>query len=363
MKKINDYHFSYREKDGNWQLILSYKVGKKWKQKARQGFRTKREANESKADLLREAEKSAALNVDLEDITLEDFVERFFLPDREGRIEANTVRGYREAVKSIGPAAKMPIRKITYLHIAEAVRIMRDRGLKATTINTRLTHIKTVFSAAVKPYKIIPESPAADFRKLKKEKSKKVKALTRDQLMHLLNVLRGGSPQVYVFAAIAGLAGLRRGEVLALCWNDIDFKARTMSVTKQLESYRMQRKLHAKRTKSDNSVRVVPMCPQLVGTLSVYRAKFPRSIDGRLFVDSPSGLYNRLRKAIKDVYPDHTPHSLRHTFATLALKGGANIQTVAALIGDTPQTVMETYIHYTDDLRKEAADVLEVAFR
>lgn len=47
-----EYSFSYREKNGSVCLILSYKVGKRWKQKTKQGFKTQREARKYQDTLL-----------------------------------------------------------------------------------------------------------------------------------------------------------------------------------------------------------------------------------------------------------------------------------------------------------------------
>ena len=47
-----EYHFSTREKNGSICLILSYKVNRKWRQKSRQGFKTKKEARAAQDDLL-----------------------------------------------------------------------------------------------------------------------------------------------------------------------------------------------------------------------------------------------------------------------------------------------------------------------
>ena len=44
--------FSYREKNGSVCLILSYKVGSRWRQKTRQGFKTQREARQHQDELL-----------------------------------------------------------------------------------------------------------------------------------------------------------------------------------------------------------------------------------------------------------------------------------------------------------------------
>ena len=57
-----------------------------------------------------------------------------------------------------------------------------------------------------------------------------------------------------------------------------------------------------------------------------------------------------------------TFHALRHTFATTLISHGVDVKTVAALLGDRMETVMKTYIHYTDDMRKSAARDIEKIF-
>ena len=46
----------------------------------------------------------------------------------------------------------------------------------------------------------------------------------------------------------------------------------------------------------------------------------------------------------------------RHTYATTLLGNNVDIQTVASLLGDNINTVIKTYIHYSDEMRKNAAD-------
>ena len=67
-----EYTFSTRMKNGSVCLILAYKIGKKWKQKTKQGFRTQREARAYQTELLKQAEKEAGLTFDptLKDISL-----------------------------------------------------------------------------------------------------------------------------------------------------------------------------------------------------------------------------------------------------------------------------------------------------
>lgn len=47
-----EYSFSYRERNGSICLVLSYKIGNRWKQKTKQGFKTQREAKKHQDELL-----------------------------------------------------------------------------------------------------------------------------------------------------------------------------------------------------------------------------------------------------------------------------------------------------------------------
>ena len=54
--------------------------------------------------------------------------------------------------------------------------------------------------------------------------------------------------------------------------------------------------------------------------------------------------------------PGKTFHDLRHTYATKLLANGVDIKTVASLLGDEVSTVINVYIHYSDDMRMKAAE-------
>ena len=55
-------------------------------------------------------------------------------------------------------------------------------------------------------------------------------------------------------------------------------------------------------------------------------------------------------------------HYLRHTYATKLLSNGVDIKTVSALLGDSLQTVLKTYVHYSDDMRNKASDKVAAIF-
>ena len=85
------------------------------------------------------------------------------------------------------------------------------------------------------------------------------------------------------------------------------------------------------------------------------------SIDRRLF-RNPHGTYESLMDAIKKIDARFSVHCLRHTYASNLLARGIDIRTVAALLGDDTKTVINTYVHYTDDMRSAAAKDIQKIF-
>ena len=99
----------------------------------------------------------------------------------------------------------------------------------------------------------------------------------------------------------------------------------------------------------------------LVKMLNEYRRSQPLDIHRRLF-PRPYGTYYGMKAAMKTIDSRLSPHCLRHTYATHLLAKGMDIRTVAALLGDNVKTVINTYIHYSDDMRTAAANDIEKIF-
>ena len=147
-----EYSFSYREKNGSVCLILSYKVGKRWKQKTKQGFKTQREARKYQDTLLDKVKETAGQKDDirLKDISLRDFFP-IFERDKKNILAYNTILNYGNAVSRLGPSADIPIRELTPADIANA--LLRLQG-KASTKGGNLCNISSVLELSRKMYKI-----------------------------------------------------------------------------------------------------------------------------------------------------------------------------------------------------------------
>lgn len=104
------------------------------------------------------------------------------------------------------------------------------------------------------------------------------------------------------------------------------------------------------------------MNTKLAAKLNEWKQTAPVSIDGRIIPTTPSThpLMNRQLRILKQGISVHT---LRHTFATMLLSKSKDINLVAAVLGDNVATVAATYIHYTDDIRKEADQYIETMYK
>lgn len=66
---------------------------------------------------------------------------------------------------------------------------------------------------------------------------------------------------------------------------------------------------------------------------------------------------------IQKTLPNTSIHDFRHTYATNLLANGVDIQTVAALCGDSVGTIISTYLDFTEEMRKKAAKNVNTIFR
>lgn len=123
------------------------------------------------------------------------------------------------------------------------------------------------------------------------------------------------------------VTGLRKGEITALLWSDLDAKNKTISVSKQYVK-NPNGELTLSRPKTETSVRKVSIPQDAVDLLIAEHGKhpenpymFPSPATGEMYY--PDSVVNLHKKILKDAGLPHIRfHDLRHTFATLALQMG-----------------------------------------
>ena len=153
--------------------------------------------------------------------------------------------------------------------------------------------------------------------------------------------------------------GLRQGELLALNWEDIDFKNNTLKVNKAYEiDYYYENEKRIKRwvitsPKTLNSYRTVPIPTETMKLLEKNKSS------GRIFDWNGNSVYKRWITILKNCNISHKKfHCIRHTYGSLLLQNGVDIQTVAELMGHTAIAITQMYMHSTRDLKTKEVNKL-----
>lgn len=157
-------------------------------------------------------------------------------------------------------------------------------------------------------------------------------------------------------------SGLRKGELVALLWSDLDIERKTLSVSKQVVRAE-GRELKVTRPKTATSIRKISIPKEAVELLMQEHEKhpdnpymFPSPRNGEMW--HPDSVVKLHEKILKDAGLEHIRfHDLRHTFATLALQNGVDVKTVSSMLGhyDAGFT-LSTYAHATNKMQEEAAE-------
>lgn len=177
-----------------------------------------------------------------------------------------------------------------------------------------------------------------------------VEAVSEEELERLLEHCT--HPGLRVAIALAAYAGLRRGEISALLVSDLDFKARTITISKSEGAGEVTG------TKSGHS-RVVPIKAALYEILEAYQGErlVTTNLAGNAWGDGLTTTYRNLAKRLG--LRSTKFHALRHRFATqLFLKAKADAVTVQRLLGHENLSVTQRYAHHDRQKAEEAVALL-----
>lgn len=242
------------------------------------------------------------------------------------------------------------------IHIGKS----QDKGLSTTTVHSVHLMLHAALDRAVKE-RLIPRNLCEDCI-VPKPRKLDMKVLSPEQIGAYLEAAqrREMLPMFYLEL----VSGLRKGELVALRWDDLDIRSKTISVSRQYVR-NPDGSLELTRPKTENSVRLVSI-PQAAVDLLIQEHErhpdnpylFPSRLTGEMY--HPDSVANLHKKILKDAGLEHFRfHDLRHTFATTALQNGVDVKTVSSMLGhfDAGFT-LRTYTHATRQKQDAAAQTM-----
>ena len=264
----------------------------------------------------------------------------------------------------------IPIEKLTTMDLQKFYRKLltkgrverieakdQPKGLSAKTVRNINQVISSAMDLAV-AQKIIPANPT-NACELPKVEHQEMQTIPAEQLQVFLQEAKATG--VYEMYYIELATGLRRGELLGLKWQDIDWKNGVIKVRRQVA--RVDGQIKEAPLKTKNSYRTVTISQQAIEVLKGQKKKtndayvFPSPNGGPI---SPDSVNNMLKRVLERAgIPKVRFHDLRHTFATIALQNGVDIKTVSGMLGHfSAGFTLDTYAHVTTSAQKEAAQTM-----
>lgn len=353
-----DYNITYREKNGGIQVIVSYKDGNnKWRQKSKQGFEDsragKKQAKEYANKIVNELKEILDLGIlqEVEHLTIGELKQEFLDHIKLHR-EYGTWKGYKESLDSF-KIDDIEIKKLKLFHIQQCVNELIE--LSATsTVKRKIGIFNTMLRFANSQYNL----PIISLKQIiipNKSSGITKRALTIEEQKNILNLYRDKNIDYYIGILLALKAGLRIGEIMGLTWDDIDFKNSTISIDKQWKINKKTNSYYFGTTKSKNSNRIIPISTttaselyriKQLGIINEYRRLMTNNNTSSITVNLNRHLTRNAGISI---------HELRHTYAT----NGIDFKTAAKLLGHDIEQTMRTYSHVTDDMIKNAANIID----
>lgn len=270
-------------------------------------------------------------------------------------IRDHSRRNYRTAVAACAPLALLPLADVTTDDVQAWVNSQLGTLARAT-VAARLAVLSSALKAAVPRY--LPVSPAVGVR-LPKPSEQPVKAWRADEVARLVAAARGRAHETWLWLSLG--TGVRVSEARALTWPDVDLVNLTVTVSKAVN--RLTGKVGP--TKSGRT-RVIDLPDELVPVLVAHRAR-QRPREQHVCTSATSGRvpsYSSLRSFVTSLCEAAgvTPlgmHSLRHSYATLALEAGVPLKEVSEALGHSSVAITaEIYTHALNERRRRAANAM-----
>lgn len=193
---------------------------------------------------------------------------------------------------------------------------------------------------------------------------KEVRTFDRSDQAELLAVLCTDMNRLKLGVLVCLFTGLRLGELCALKWADIDFKNKTLRINRTVQRLYVENgstktALMETPPKSGNSKREIPLQCTIAALLMDYQNGKEYVFGGDRPLD-PRTMQNHYKKILQQAGISYKNfHTLRHTYATNCIEGGADIKSISEMLGHSCiKTTLNYYVHPSMDTKRMYADNL-----
>lgn len=339
--------YEYQTKNGR-RYRVAYRTPDN-KQHNKGGFTTKGEARSWYRRKMIEIENHGFSDND--QVTFEEVADRW-LENKKRTVAGSTYKKYEtECKKHLLPALGDKLIKDIEVPTCQLLVYQWSNQLKS--YSKLVNDVVSIFDLAIK-YKLIHDNPFRQIERPKVDHEKKIRSFTKDEFNIFQKGLRehyeSTNYKAFAFLFILSHTGLRKGELSALTWDNVDFNKGFLHIKKAV-TRDTDNHLIIGKTKNVYSVRDVPIGKRTIEVLKKWRLEQRHELryfninslkPGQLvFTSQHGGILSPSKpgkwlKVIEEAYdlPLYvTPHGLRHTYTSLLIENGVPVNKVATVLG------------------------------
>lgn len=290
------------------------------------------------------------------------------------------MRIYRKHIKD-SQLGKTALNQVTTEMLQRYYNDKLNDGYNSKTVHSIGIVVGAALNHAVK-LKMLSENPNR-YTSIPKKKKYEASVLSTEEVRRIVNEAK--AEEIYPIIVTTVYTGMRKGEAMALKWENVDFQKRRIYIKNSLckidgdqtdEKGHRHARYEILEPKTKESIRMVPMMDEVYEALMLQKErqemdkKRYREIyldQGLVFTDScgnflPQRQFMDQYHAFLRKYEitDIRFHDLRHTFATLLIDADVSMKVVQELLGhSTITTSMDIYTHVSDEKKEQALDRLQ----
>jgi integrase len=342
------------------------------KRRKTRGYPTQREALAALRQLLRD--RDAGVDITAPHKTVRQFLEEWLREVVKPNTAPKTYHSYRQMVElylipQLGTYqlnALRPAHVQTMLNHLSQCGKADGQGLAPRTVQYIRTVLVQALNLAIE-WEWLVRNVAA-LTKSPRVPKNEVKPLDRTQARTLLAAVAGH--RLATLYRVALSVGLRKGEVIGLRWADVNWEAKTLRISGQIQ--RVGGKLERGVPKTERSLRTIPIPEALLAALRCHQRaqEEERAVMGEKWKEhglvfpsevgtpiEPRNLSRHFKSVLKKVGLPLTTrfHDLRHSCATMMLAQGIPLQDVSAVLGHSSISITADIYDHPDDARTRAA--------
>ena len=329
------------------------------------------EANQKAEEYIRNLKMGLSENNQL--ITINILLPKWLFNVKKNELKASSFESYESTYRNYIKTyliADLPIKDLKSLKIQEFYNNLIKDNVSINNVKKVHKLLRQFFSYAEKEGYII-KNPCTNVTlpKIKKEVSNiinerksKFQYFNEDEIKELLTLFKNTRYENIIIFALG--TGMRKGEILGLQWNDLDFENKEIHVVHNLshiaiidEYGNRNYKTELQTPKSENSIRIIPMSDVIYKLLkSINRTSdfvFANKSGNHIDIKWTEKFWTKTLKGTN--LEGKKFHDLRHTFATMLLLKGANLIQIKELMGHSSVKITEIYL---DVLPKTKSDTV-----